>query len=234
VTDVTVIDPRFRGPPKSANGGYACGVLAEHIDGAAVATLRMPPPLGEEMVLERTETSSRLSLGGRLVGEATASAFHLTTPEVPTVVAAARGAKDYTGLTEHPFPGCFVCGPERGEGDGLRIFAGPVAGSGLVAAPWEPDPSLGDEDGLVSGRYLWAALDCPSYFAFSSAPKALLGRLTARLDRRPRVEEQLVAFAWKMSREGRKWRSASALATAEGELVAVAEAVWVEVEELPV
>ena len=27
---------------------------------------------------------------------------------------------------EHPLPTCFVCGPARAQGDGLRIFAGPL------------------------------------------------------------------------------------------------------------
>ena len=27
---------------------------------------------------------------------------------------------------EHPLPTCFVCGPARAKGDGLRIFAGPL------------------------------------------------------------------------------------------------------------
>src|SRR5512138_2743309 len=44
------IDTRFRGPPNSANGGYACGLLARHVDkrGAEV-TLRAPPPLARPL-----------------------------------------------------------------------------------------------------------------------------------------------------------------------------------------
>ena len=41
-----VIEERFRGPPRSANGGYICGLLAAHIDGDAEITLLAPPPLG--------------------------------------------------------------------------------------------------------------------------------------------------------------------------------------------
>jgi len=40
------IDPAFEGPPKSAHGGYACGVLAPYLDGDAEITLRRPVPLG--------------------------------------------------------------------------------------------------------------------------------------------------------------------------------------------
>ena len=34
------IDKRFRGPPNSGNGGYVCGLIADHIDGSAEITLR--------------------------------------------------------------------------------------------------------------------------------------------------------------------------------------------------
>ena len=45
---------------------------------------------------------------------------------------AAEGKRDeavaasatYPGFSAHPFPTCFVCGPERAEGDGLRLFPG--------------------------------------------------------------------------------------------------------------
>src|SRR2546430_6225723 len=45
VTDI-VIEPRFRGPPDSANGGYTCAMAAQFIDVPAQVTLRTPPPLG--------------------------------------------------------------------------------------------------------------------------------------------------------------------------------------------
>ena len=46
VPDLIVIATRFRGPLTSGNGGYAAGLLAEHVDAAAVeVTLRLPPPL---------------------------------------------------------------------------------------------------------------------------------------------------------------------------------------------
>ena len=48
----------------------------------------------------------------------------------------------YPGLGNHPFPTCFACGPDRAEGDGLRIFPGPVGGAsgdrGYVASLWVP------------------------------------------------------------------------------------------------
>jgi hypothetical protein len=44
-----VIEKRFCGPPKSANGGYICGLLAAHIDGHAEITLLAPPPLDQRL-----------------------------------------------------------------------------------------------------------------------------------------------------------------------------------------
>jgi hypothetical protein len=40
---------RFCGPPASANGGYACGAIAELLSGGAEVTLRRPPPLGRPL-----------------------------------------------------------------------------------------------------------------------------------------------------------------------------------------
>ena len=41
-----VLDPRFNGPPSTANGGYACGAVGELVDGPAEVSLLSPPPLG--------------------------------------------------------------------------------------------------------------------------------------------------------------------------------------------
>lgn len=232
-TELT-IDRRFRGPPESANGGYACGVLAAGLEGTRVATLRAPPPLEQPLVLEIDGSETRLRDGERLLGEGQGAALDLEVPPPPGVEAAAEASRGYRGFSEHLFPGCFVCGPQRQPGDGLCIFPGPVADSAVVAAPWTPDPSLADGAGLVEVRYLWAALDCPSYFGLGTSPLALLGRLTARIDRAPPVGEPLVAMGWRLGAEGRKHRCASALATAGGEVIARASALWIEVDELPV
>jgi hypothetical protein len=46
---------RFNGPPGSANGGYACGVIAQHVPSDLVeVTLRRPPPLDTTLFIERT------------------------------------------------------------------------------------------------------------------------------------------------------------------------------------
>ncbi|MGH8871839.1 MAG: hypothetical protein ACRDWS_07690 [Acidimicrobiia bacterium] len=228
-----VIERRFRGPPNSGNGGYACGVVAAGIEGVATASLRRPPPLDTAMSLIGDGEQSRLMDGDVLVGEATADTLELEVPEAPDPGLAIESSRRYAGFESHPFPGCFVCGPDRTPGDGLRIFPGAVDGSTMVAAPWTPDPTLSGADGLVDRRNVWAALDCPSYFGLGTEPRALLGRLTASIDRLPEVGEPLVAIGWPRGVEGRKHFGGSALADSAGTVFARAAAIWIEIDELP-
>lgn len=223
------IDRRFRGPEASGNGGYVAGVVAEGVDGPAASTLRVPPPLERPLLLEGDGSSSRLLDGDTVVAEAEAVEVDVEIPDPPSLEAAQAATKRFF-IPNHVFPECFVCGPDRSPGDGLRIFAGPVEDSALVAAPWTPDASLGREGEPLDRRFVWAALDCPSYFGLGTAPIAVLGRLTAAVDTLPMVGDQLVVFAWPIGRDGRKLYSASALATPAGELLARARAVWIELE----
>lgn len=223
----TVISSRFNGPPNSGNGGYSCGVLADGIDGVATVRLRVPPPLDRPMTLTANGQEARLVDGDQVVGEAFASELGIDVPSFPTMVEAEEAATRYIGFQEHAFPTCFVCGPDRGVGDGLRIFAGRLDG-GLYAAPWIPHESLLGNDGTIERRHVWAALDCPSFFSNEGAPPALLAQLTAEIVRVPDVGEPLIATAWPIETEGRKHWAGSALGTADGELIGTAKALWIE------
>lgn len=223
----TRIESRFNGPPNSGNGGYSCGLIAEGVDGVASVQLRVPPPLDRPLVLESDGVRATLTDGDVVVGEASAADLEIDVPTIPTIAEAEQASKGYAGFTEHAFPTCFVCGPERAIGDGLRIFAGPLDDS-LYAAPWIPDASLTGADGDIEPRYVWAALDCPSFFSNPGAPTALLGQLTAEVHRVPEVGEPIVAIAWPIRTEGRKHWARSALATSDGELIGAAEALWIE------
>jgi hypothetical protein len=234
VSTEVVIERRFRGPPQSGNGGYSCGVLAEGVSGVATVTLRRPPPLDRPLILAGDGEQCRLIDGENIVGEATRSTLDLEVPEVPGLEVAVEASRRYGGFEAHPFPGCFVCGPERAPGDGLRIFPGRVGNTDIVAAPWAPDESLRGADGMVGRRHVWAALDCPSYFGLPSAPLALLGRLTASIERLPEIGEPLVAIGWPIEVQGRKSFAGSALASREGEVLARAAATWIEIDDLPV
>ena len=62
---------QFRGPPNSANGGYACGVMGGAIEGPFTAVLRAPPPLDTPMLLIRDDAGVRLeSEAGDVIGQA--------------------------------------------------------------------------------------------------------------------------------------------------------------------
>ena len=228
------IPSRFNGPAGSANGGYVCGVLAHLIDGPAHVILRRPPPLGVEMRLERFESGGvALRHGEATIATATAAFVDLQPPSPPTFTEARDASARYGGLTGHPFPTCFVCGPSRAEADGLRIFPGSLAGASSVAAPWIPDDELADHDGLVRLEFVWAALDCPTGWATMILPPVgkvvVLGTLSADLRRRPHPGRRYVLAAWPIGSSGRKFLAGAALWSEAGDLHAVAQSTWIQV-----
>ncbi len=224
-----IIDTRFCGPSDSANGGYVCGVLAEILGGTAEVTLRRPPPIDPPLTArEVPEGGVGLFDGAGLVARGLAAAPpEIRPPAAVSQEEAIAAAERYPGFTGHPFPTCFVCGPERDE-DGLRIFPGSVSGRDLVAAPWQPDPTLADEDGLVRPRFQWAALDCSGAFA-SGFPtiSMVLGRLTATLLEPVRPGQDCVVLGWSEGSEGRKHFAGTALLDGDGALLALARATWI-------
>ena len=225
---LVTIDPRFNGPPGSGNGGYVCGVLAREIRGASEVSLRAPPPLGAPLRLTEADGVVRLHDGETLLAEARPAALALQTPPAPSLAQAEAAAARYPGLADHRYDTCFVCGPNRK--DGLDIFTGKVERTDTVASPWTPTADLADERGMLREEFIHAALDCPSYWALPHAGKpALLARMTASIDStRPRVGETLIVAAWPLGSDGRKHRGASALYSADGALIARAEALWIE------
>jgi hypothetical protein len=230
-----VIDLRFHGPPGSGNGGYTCGVLASFVNEPAQVTLRRPPPLDRPLSVVRSGRRAVLFDGNQLVAEAERTDLEpLDLERPPSLAEAERATAAYAGFRQHAFSSCFVCGPEREEGDGLRIFAGPVdEGTGLVAAPWTPVANLGGPDGRVRREFVWAALDCPGAFAvgYPGRGKTLLGRLAARLESLPRVEEQCIVVGWPLGEEGRKLYAGTALFRENGDVLAWARATWIAPRE---
>jgi len=170
MTETITIANRFHGPPDSGNGGYSCGMLGKHFAGPAVVRLRIPPPLDAQMEVRDTDDGVALFHNDELVASARATTVDIEIPQAPDFAAAEAASRRYRGFEDHFYPGCFVCGPEREHGDGLRIFAGAVEpGSGpqgMVAASWIPDESLGDSSGNVSAEYIWSVLDCPGAYSF--------------------------------------------------------------------
>jgi hypothetical protein len=219
---VLTIDPRFNGPPGSANGGYTCGLVAELVGGPVEVTLRRPPPLGRPLQVAPADGCVRLLDGEDVVAEAAPAEVSLEPPEPVDPDEAERAAKRYPGFERHAFPTCFVCGPERREGDGLRIFAGPVRDRDVFAAPWVAPAG-------VARPVVWAALDCPGAIAvgFPDRGETLLGRFAARVDRVPRPGERCVVVAWPLGEDGRKLYAGTALFSESAEPLAVARATWI-------
>ena len=227
------IAERFRGPPRSGNGGYVCGRIAKHLQGTVAVRLKAPPPLNTGLLLESTDTEARLLRGTTLIGEAKPAQLALEPPLAPSFSEAVHASQGFLGFTAHPFPGCFVCGTGRQPSDGLCLFPGPVNQSALIAAPWVPDASLAGDCGNIRSEFIWSALDCPGAFAVMPALPAsiavVLGELCVSLLTPLAPGEHCVVIGWPIGVDGRKHLAGSAVYGADGRLVAMARAVWIEV-----
>jgi len=235
---------RFNGPHESGNGGYSAGLAARLLpDAEAVeATIRAPIPLDQTLRVHTTNTGLDImtdDAATRLLVMSLRS-VHLETPAIksPGLQAATVAAATYRNQDDHVLPHCFVCGPAREEGDGLRIFADWLKDPAgienpnsfpIVAAPWQPWPDLADESGLVAPEFIWAALDCPGAFAINAEP-ILLGRMSARILKRPPPDHPLVVVAWAKGRDRRKHFAGSALFNEAGDLLAFSEQTWIQID----
>ena len=227
------ITPRFRGPPDSGNGGYVAGLLAGFASGDAVdVRLRLPLPLAVALdVVAAADSAVELHDGKELLATAVPCEFELDIPAPPTFAEASAAALGYPGTRQHVFPGCFVCGPARTAGDGLRVFTGLVhdGEQRTVAGTWCPDASLAGTRARVRPEFMWAALDCPGYFAVMPEDRTmLLGRILCGVERSIEVGEPCVVLAWRVDGAGRKQRAGTALFGADGRCVARALATWIE------
>lgn len=222
------IERRYRGPPDSGNGGYVCGLIAATLRADVQVRLVTPPPLDTVLSLEKAEGGWELRSEAGPVARATPARLALEVPPPPQYVQAVWASQHYAGFREHNFPECFVCGPHRRRGDGLRIFAGRLE-SGIVAAPWLPADALDGGDGKVAPEFHWAALDCPGYFAVTAGRRPmLLGEMQAHVDRRVHVGESCIVIGWRIDVDGRKHRAGTAIFDEDGELCARARATWIE------
>lgn len=233
---MVTIPARFNGPDHSGNGGYVAGMLAAELGTDVVtSTLRLPPPLDVALSWEHDthhegEIVRLLTAGGAVVGEATPGTFVRDAPAAPVSDEAATGLAAYRGHIDHPFDHCFTCGTARAEGDGLRLFTGPV-GDDRVAATWTPDAAFAGPGGCLDVPTTWAALDCPGGWAADFKQQTIvLGRMTAQVVRAPRVGEPHLSVGVLHERDGRKFHTGTALYTTGGELLGRAEQVWIQVE----
>ena len=244
MSDTLRIARRFNGPHDSGNGGYSAGLAARLLPTAQAveATIWAPIPLDQTLrahpvadgidVMTDDATTRILIMSLRPV---TLERPDVQSPGLPAAQVAARSFRD---ADDHVLPHCFVCGPNRAVGDGLRIFPDWLKDPAgienpnmfpIVAAPWQPSPVLADASGAIAPEYLWAALDCPGAFAIDREP-IVLGRMTTAILSRPATEAPLVVVAWSRGQDRRKHFAGSALFNATGGLLAHSEQVWIQID----
>jgi hypothetical protein len=246
MTDL-LVPARFCGPPVSGNGGWTCGAMAQLVHGhpadhaqawpAITVTLRRPPPLDTPVPTSEADGVLTAADDDGVVATAEVADTPVTDVEAVSAVTAKAAQARYSGWASHPFTSCFTCGPDRAEGDGLRIFPGPVE-EDRVAATWTPHPSTAedwhtydDDHRRASLPVTWAALDCPGGWAADLADNpAVLCRMTARVDTLPLVGEEHVVVGQLRGREGRKLFTAATLYDSDGRVVATAEHTWITVD----
>ncbi|MFG2875851.1 PaaI family thioesterase [Streptomyces sp. NPDC048337] len=232
--ETITIPERLHGYPGVAFGGYVAGVLAARSAAESVRVdFRRPVPTGGAVRLGPTpDGGCALTDGELLLAAAVPAAFAGEAPAAPSWARAVAAAEAYRAAPPDGQTDCFGCGLDRTPATGLRLHCGRVAGLDMVATAWSPGAELAGADGLLPPELVWGALDCPG----NAAGRLLDGRgagavtaaLTARLLRPVPVGEGLVSYAWLLSASGRKYTAGTALATADGELCAVGEALWVQ------
>jgi hypothetical protein len=226
-----VIPSRFNGPRESGNGGYSSGAFAALIDGPAEVSLRAPVPLDTPLAVDHREGDEvRASAGETLVGTARpAPELELAVPPPVAPGDARAAAAHYGGSGYGLLDRCYVCGLEREHSFG--VFAAPVYGRQVVATPWTPPAWAADDAGDVRAEHIWAALDCPTYFgSYVAEPFGLsmLARMQARIDAPVTAGTEHVVMAWPIGTDGRKREAAAAVLTGDGEVLAVAKALLIE------
>ncbi|MER7760979.1 hotdog fold domain-containing protein [Streptomyces sp. NPDC097619] len=248
-TSTITIPEHLHGYTGVAFGGYVAGVLAARAAAKDVRVdFRRPVPTGQPVRIAATpDGGCALTDGEHLLAAAvpvpapdaaptpTASVPHPPAgggvPEPPSWAEAVAAAEAYRAAPPDGQSDCFGCGLDRTPATGLRQHCGAVPGRELVATAWIPGHELGSVDGLLPSELLWGALDCPG----NAVGRLLDGRpagavtaaLSARLLRPVRTGERLISYSWMLSSAERKYGAGTAVATAEGELCATAEALWV-------
>lgn len=227
---------RYNGPPTTGNGGYSCGIIAKHIDGAAKARLNVPPPLKKPLALEKADDGT-LSLmdGNELVGFAVPSTLELEVPAPPSLEQARAAQAFYMSADDQIFATCFVCGLGREHDDGLCLQTGTVTQNNyqMLASSWLPPQDLLDDKGNVIPEIVWSALDCPGFFAAcgEQLKHAVLGELHGHILADVPGKEPLVVYSWPMGVDGRKLYAGVAIANQEGQVLAKAKTTWIVLKD---
>ncbi|MCZ4604019.1 hypothetical protein O3S80_09640 [Streptomyces sp. Lzd4kr] len=232
-SDAIVVPELYVGYPEVAFGGYIAGVLAER-SGARTVRVDFRGPVPVEVPVRIAETADEgveLGKAERPLAAARPAELPLEVPAAPSWNEADAAAERFRAAPPSGVVDCFGCGLRTAD-RGLRVHGTPVPDLGLVASAWTPSHAFADADGLLPAQLVWGALDCPGHWAGRFLGTLRAGAVTASLTGtvlRPVVAgEPHISYAWLVSESGRKHTMGAALATAEGELCGVSEALWID------
>ena len=227
----------FNGGIGYAQGGYIAGRLAALVGGPAYTTFRAPTPLETPLAVERKNGGVQIiTQDNVLVAEAIPREFEIKVPPCPDRAAVVAARPNYRGFKDEGGNTCYVCSPHRGPEECMQIYAAPVS-KNIVASLWKPEEKYA-KDGVVLPEFVWSALDCPSGFAamidFAEFQgPAMTGGLGAELINPISANEEYIATGWHMGSEGRKHSAGSAIYSLGGQLMAVAESLWIDLRQAP-
>ncbi|MGS2805066.1 PaaI family thioesterase [Nocardia sp. MW-W600-9] len=239
-TETVTIPAHVHGYPRVAFGGYVAGMLARRSGADTVRVdFRRAVPIETPIALPTAEPghATLTDADGAVLAQASPAVLDITAPPGPSWSAAKRAADAALASPHRPVTDCFGCGVECSPGHGLRLFPWPVPDRPMVAAAWTPDLSLADDTGGLPPEIIWSALDCPGGIAAwtfqGMARGAVTAALTATRFRPVPAGAEYIAHAWAVRGEGRKHTVGVALSTRDGDLCALAEALWVVPRETP-
>ena len=234
MTNTVSIAKRFSGPTHFGNGGYCSGRFAQQLalapgEGAEIRLLK-PVPLQTPLQIEHLDGEVHIMQGETRVANAIRKQQQLVVPAPPSAAEADEAGTRFICRHYHPWPQCYVCGNQRAAGDGLCIFPGATRDGQQVAAVWQPYPALCDSSGNISTEHIWAALDCPAYYAGMinrNAKPALLGTMWASVLQPIPANQPLIIQGWPLQSSERKLMCGTAIRSIGGECLALSTSVWI-------
>lgn len=144
----------------------------------------------------------------------------------PAALTLWRGQGETMDIGPQSFGHCFVCGHKRHWPNGLclharpamRLDAAPVP-KGAIVSDWSlhesfqeciEDEAQASGEGYVRPELVWAALDCPGYYACCDGQPALLANLTVtHYKPLPVSLDGVFVAAWPLSQDGMSVRRLS-------------------------
>lgn len=232
------IDRRFEGPTNITLGSHISGILFDEFTCDTIeVSMQNPTPMGRALVLDTTDPDRVVMYDGDTV-------LNIARPatldlDLPGPLSRAQVRQATNQGIEIDFPNCFGCGVARSAADGLHLRSGIVEGQNLVAFEWVPNPTaVGVDAGQdIPKRMLVSALECPIARATSiggmkaADELAVLGRMTTRLDGRPKAGESCYFVGWTVERVGRRIEIAGALRGWDGAVFAMSRMTFVVLKD---